>query len=140
VENFVESFSKGFLNLSVNLVSDNDYVERDRDIIAFENIKHLTNFIIHYVFNILLNNEAAKERKKSPYDINLVQKVSFCEKKFQLYIFLDDSIFGLVVGHKFGNILKLIQCLFPLIAKTDFLNEVRFFPISRQDFILKENN
>lgn len=135
IENFVEGFSRGFLNISVKLVSDIDMIS-GLDVKSFDNIKHLTNFIVYYVFNILLNNKAARDRKISPYEINLIQKISFEEKKFQLYIFLDDSIFGLVVGAKFGNVLNLIQCLFPLIAKTDFLNEVRFFPISREEYIL----
>lgn len=139
IENFIEGFSKGFLNVAVNLMSDVDYVS-GLDTKSFDNIKHLTNFIVYYVFNILLNNKAARDRKASPYDINLVQKMSFEEKKFQLYIFLDDAIFGLVVGAKFGNVLNLIQCLFPLIAKTDFLNEVRFFPISREEYILNGGN
>lgn len=137
IENFIESISKGFLNVSVMLFSETNVVY-NKDITAFENIKHLTNFILYYVYNILLNNKAATQRKAYPYDINLVQKVSFVEKKFQLYIFLDDSIFGLCVGTRFKNVLSLIQSLFPLIAKTDFLNEVRFFPISRENFILKD--
>lgn len=137
VENFIEAFSQGFLNISVMLFSDKDSMS-EGEMVAFENIKHLTNFIVCYIFNILLNNNAAKSRKKNPYDVNLVQKVSFIENKFQLYIFLDDAIFGLVVGAKFGNVLNLIQCLFPLIAKTDFLNEIRFFPISRQNYVLNE--
>lgn len=137
VENFIEAFSQGFLNISVMLFSDKDSMS-EGEMVAFENIKHLTNFIVCYIFNILLNNKAAKSRKKNPYDVNLVQKVSFVENKFQLYIFLDDAIFGLVVGAKFGNVLNLIQCLFPLIAKTDFLNEIRFFPISRQNYVLNE--
>lgn len=143
VENFIESFSKGFLHVSVDLLSDINTEIEDMSVdsdMAFDNIKHLTNFIVLYVFNILLNNKAAEDRKKSPYDVKLVQKVSFNEKKFQLYLFLDDAIFGLVVGSKFGNVLNLIQCLFPLIAKTDFLNEVRFFPISRMQYILKGGN
>ena len=89
------------------------------------------------MYNILLNNSAASQRKCNPYDINLVQKLSFSEKKFQLYIFLDDSIFGLCVGTRFKNVLSLIQSIFPLIAKTDFLNEIRFFPVSREQYILE---
>jgi hypothetical protein len=135
IENFIESFSKGFLKVNVVLFSD---IEEETiiDTSEFEDIKHLTNFILYYVYNILLNNAAAKQRKRSPYDINLVQKLSFTEKKFQLYIFLDDAVFGLVVGTRFKNILSLIQSIFPLIAKTDFLNEIRFFPCSREQYIL----
>lgn len=137
VERFIEAFSRGFLGINVILFSDKDSMDKE-DLIAFENIKHLTNFVVCYVFNILLNNKAAKSRKSNPYDVNLVQKISFLENKFQFYIFLDDAIFGLVVGTKFGNVLNLIQCLFPMIAKTDYLNEVRFFPISRQTSVLNE--
>lgn len=137
VENFTEALSHRFLNVSVLLFSDKDSMS-EGEMTAFENIKHLTNFIVCYIFNILLNNKAAKSRKKNPYDVNLVQKVSFNENKFQLYIFLDDAIFGLVVGAKFGNVLNLIQAVFPLIAKTDYLNELRFFPISRMNYVLNE--
>lgn len=143
IENFVESFSKGFLNISVKLLSDinekEDLIQSPENGLAFENIKHLTNFIIYYLYNILLNNDAAIQRKKNPYDVNIIQKISFSEKQFQLYLFLDDSIFGLCVGTQFRNVLNLIKGLFPLIAKTDFLNEVRFFPISREEYILKES-
>ena len=139
VENFIEGCAKGFLNVSVKLFSDSSDF-RDETSFSFENIKHLTNFIIFYIFNILLNNAAAKSRKLSPYDVNLIQRISFEEKKFQLYIFLDDSIFGLCVGTRFKNILSLITAIFPLIAKTDFLNEIRFFPISREEYILGVNN
>lgn len=140
INNFTESCSKGFLKLSLSLFSDKINLNDldSEDILAYENMKHLTNYVLYYVFNILLNNNAVEQKKKPPYDINLVQKISYREKKFQLYLFLDDKIFGLCVGTKFKNILSLIQSLFPLIAKTDYLNEVRFFPISRMEFILNE--
>jgi len=140
IENFIESCTRGFLNIDVTLLSDiTNFCNLDRnDTIEFENIKHLTNYIAYFVFNILINNAAVRQRKLSPYDINIIQKISFKERKFQLYLFLDDSIFGLCVGTKFKNVLAFIQSIFPIIAKTSFFNEVRFFPISRMDYILQE--
>lgn len=141
INGFVELCSQNFLSLSLTLLSDKVMLNEldSEDILAYENIKHLTNYIVYYVYNILLNNMAVEQKKKPPYDINLVQKISYTDKKFQLYVFLDDKIFGLCVGTKFKNILSLIISLFPLIAKTDYLNEVRFFPISRESFILEDN-
>jgi hypothetical protein len=144
---FIDQYSKNFFNFQVELYSDRGVNEmskpishnKDIDIdIPYDNIKHFSNFIIYYIFNILLNNNAVITRKYPPYDINIVQKLSFREKKYQMYLFLDDRIFGICVGTKFKNILSLIQSIFPLIAKTDFLNEIRFFPISRMDYILNE--
>jgi hypothetical protein len=140
----MDYYLDNFLNLKVELYSDRDFYGMDRNIITKENevflnnIKHFSNFILYYIFNILLNNIAVLARKNPPYDINLIQRLSFSEKKYQYYLFLDDKIFGICVGTKFKNVLSLIQSIFPLIAKTDFLNEIRFFPISRMDYILNE--
>jgi len=99
-----------------------------------ENVHNFTNLLLVYVWNILNNNNAAQIRKKPPYELLIKSMVCFKTKQFQLYMFVDDAIFGLVVGTKFKNVTNLIQTLFPISAKMDFSNEIRFFPCSRESF------
>ena len=129
-----------FLSIKGDVFSD---IPSDSDLTVeefkeYENIEYFINFIMDYLFNILAHNSAVSQRKDPPYDVILMPKVSFEEKKFQLYLFLDDKIFGLVVGTKFKNVLSLIQCIFPIMGKTNFSSEIRFFPISRMEYILGE--
>lgn len=96
-----------------------------------ENINNFLVFLVLYLFNILHNNGAAVQRKKPPYDVIIKAKICFKTKQFQYKLFIDDFIFGLVIGSKFKNVISLIQTLFPVSAKMDLSNEIRFFPISR---------
>jgi len=51
----------------------------------------------------------------------------------QIHYYLDDYIFGIVVGRRFQNIRAFIQACLPIIAKkSEFQMEFRFFPMSRR--------
>lgn len=95
-------------------------------------IKDVIWFTILFVYNILYDNKSVKRKKESSHRIDIRIRIDFKKKKLQIYYYLDDSIFGIVVGKQFQNVRAFIQACFPIIAKSEFRMEFRFFPMSRK--------
>lgn len=95
-------------------------------------IKDIIGFTIIFIYNIVHDNRSIKRKKEELYKIDIKIKSDFKGKKLQIYYYLDDKIFGIVVGKQFQNIRAFIQACFPIIAKSEFKIEFRFFPISRK--------
>lgn len=93
-------------------------------------IKDIMGFTILFIYNILHDNRSI--RKEYLYKIDARIKIDFKGKKLQIYYYIDDEIFGIVVGKEFQNIRAFIKACFPIIAKSEFRMEFRFFPISRK--------
>lgn len=92
---------------------------------------NLITFIYKYLENILTYSQVAESKKVPPYDLEIQTQICFEESKVQIHIYLDDAVFGLVVGRKFKCVENLIICLYPVMAKMDRYNhEIRFFPYS----------
>lgn len=98
---------------------------------AMYNILFLLEYILKFVFNLLYNSNAARNIKSSPYNISLEICIDFENEKFRLYIFVDDDIYGLIVGKKYVYIVNLIKSILPIMSKIRFEGEVRFFPESK---------
>jgi hypothetical protein len=88
-------------------------------------------FVLKFTYNLLYNSNAATNIKPQPYDISLEVCIDFENRKFRLHVFVDDDIYGLVVGKKYIYVRNLIQCMLPIMSKIKYDGEVRFFPESR---------
>lgn len=108
-----------------------DNFKDDNRLIDIDNIEDINVFIFLYVGSVLKNNNMAERRKIPPYDIALRQKISFGNKICQNYVYVDDEIFGVVVGGKFSNAIRLVEASFPIMSKIPYKIEIRFFPMSR---------
>lgn len=108
-----------------------DNFKDNNRLIDIDNIEDIAVFVFLYIASVLKNNDMAKQHKNAPYDTFLKQKVDFEHKICQSYFYVDDSIFGVIVGSKFGNVIKLVEASFPIMSKLPYDIELRFFPISR---------
>lgn len=129
-------FDGGFYNLDINLLvnptgSENDQIEDQYGRQQIPSITEYTTYILIYVYNILYNNTTARRFKNSPYDMGLDIKIDFIEQKFQLHLYVDDTIFGLIVGSKFISVRNLIPSILPIQKKIGFKHDLRFHPFSR---------
>ena len=112
----------------------NIFVDSYRDdmrIPDIDNLEDVLVFLFVYIGSVLKNNEMAGRKKQVPYDVNLVERVDFKQKLCQLYIYVDDAVFGIVVGQKFNNIIKLVGASFPIMSKLPYDIEIRLFPMSQ---------
>jgi hypothetical protein len=90
--------------------------------------KEIIWFTFLYIYNMFYGNSNVDNSFK--YKINVNFNFSFKQKKVQIFYYVDNEIFGIVVGTKFKNIRSFIQMLFPIISKFDLDLEFRFFPIT----------
>ena len=109
-----------------------DGFDKEKDAITIRLIRDNIAFTLLFIYNILKDNKGIEREKNEVYEIDIKIKIDFRGKKLQIHYYLDDKIFGIVVGKQFQNIRAFIQACFPIIAKSEFKMEFRFFPISRK--------
>lgn len=106
-------------------------VEVDDIFTEFEDIKDLTTFATLYTYNIL-NNSAVAKRKKAPvYDFDIQTEIDFKDQKVNINVYVDDDVFGLVVGKGFKTSQNFITAIHPIMAKMSaYFHRVKFYPYS----------
>lgn len=87
-------------------------------------------FIGDYLNLILFENDIAEKKKPSPYSIFSHLTIDFKFSKAKLYFYIDESIFGLIAGSGYSNIVNLIRTSFPIFNKIGADVEVKFFSLS----------
>jgi hypothetical protein len=115
-----------------HLEVEEDGFTKEVDEITICLMKDIIGFTILFVYNIINDNRSIKRKKEELYKIDIKLRIDFKGKKLQIHYYLDDNVFGIVVGKQFQNIRSFIQACFPIIAKSEFKMEFRFFPISRK--------
>jgi len=115
----------------VEVFSDMEKGVDKGDILA--NLYKYVVFIGDYFDLILGNNETANRRKKSPFDLFVHVTVDVENKKAKIHIYLDGSIFGLVAGSGYANIVSLIRTSFPFYSKIGYEVELKLFSLKEED-------
>ena len=98
----------------------------------YEDIRDLVTFTTLYTYNILNNSSVAKRKKStSVYDYDIQTEVDFKDQKVNINVYVDDDVFGLVVGRGFKTSQNFITAIHPIMAKmSDYFHRIKFFPYS----------
>ena len=106
-------------------------VAEDEIFTEFEDIKDLVSFATLYTYNILNNSSVARRKKDDIYDFDIQTEVDFQDQKVNINVYVDDDVFGLVVGKGFRTSQNFITSIHPIMAKmSEYVHRVKFYPYS----------
>lgn len=90
------------------------------------------NFLLVYISTIVTHNRRLSLKAPPPYLISGIVRIDYEEGRVQIVLFVDDGIFGQVVGRKAANFNDLIRVSEPIKAKWPFVGDLRFHPYGKR--------